>query len=942
MDNRATAISFSILLILLTAPILAPGAWGQDFEIVDEVQWRYGGELSFIPPGRNEPVSGRWEATARLVPATGAVPDEEGMIDAVPVLDIGLEGVEVNEEWGWGEMSLSGVLGFEGGLMTLAGFTLTSDDFAFSQGRGELAGPWRITGEVEENGQGWLFSDLDISAGESLRLAGVLQYGDDDSLVGSFTGQALDMQQVIAAHSDHIPESLGGTSVSGPLDLAVDISLDNVLSEQGMLGAVTASLGFGGNGLALAGEGDESPWLDAQSVAGELWAEVELAREGVLWRVRGDMALDRTNWPVTDLDMDFALIGGERAVNIERMVLTPRGGPLRRPLQVAGSINMGEHGEVATRDLRITAQGLGELDAWFAMEESPAGPVMNGTLDGEDLAVGDLLALVQEMGGPDLAGWNPSGSADLNLSLVMQENVPVLGVDLGLSGVAFMSPDGAAMADKLGFAISGDVTLADQTVLDLTLTVGQGEALYDKYYLNFANAALTLNWQGTDRGGGRWSGLNAQLRLADHCLVTARGGLDISGESPDFSGSVQVTEANLAKLFETFVRSPNKLTQPGIAAMAAAGEAELSLDVEARDGAAAVSGHVSMTGGAIRRGEPGDENHFSVTGMDLDLPFSYLFGQAPDGTITAPAPPTDWGRFQAASMSLPVGGLDSLDLPLYLAPGRLEVGGSLVLDVLGGDLELRDIVVGNPLTGDFQLACSGSMRGADLTSVDLGEVPLMGELNGRFPAITLDSNRLNVAGEISGSFFAGGVVARNIAMEKPFARDRRLMADIEMTALDLERISEATGIGTVTGKLDVIIEDLVIAYGQPAALFLTAYSVETDGIDQEISLKAVNSISVMSTGSGITGLGVGVFASFFETFAYEAIGFTCSLVNDEFQVRGLIKEGGVEYLIQKPLMFGINVINMNPENRISFSDMLERIQRVIKPENPDKETPQTE
>jgi hypothetical protein len=100
-------------------------------------------------------------------------------------------------------------------------------------------------------------------------------------------------------------------------------------------------------------------------------------------------------------------------------------------------------------------------------------------------------------------------------------------------------------------------------------------------------------------------------------------------------------------------------------------------------------------------------------------------------------------------------------------------------------------------------------------------------------------------------------------------------------------------------------------------------------VSQRVSLKAVNAISVMGTGSGLGDVGVGMFAGFFEEFGYEAIGISSSLNNDVFRVRGLIRQGGVEYLIKKPLLFGINVINRNPDNQISFSDMMERVQRVV-------------
>lgn len=47
-----------------------------------------------------------------------------------------------------------------------------------------------------------------------------------------------------------------------------------------------------------------------------------------------------------------------------------------------------------------------------------------------------------------------------------------------------------------------------------------------------------------------------------------------------------------------------------------------------------------------------------------------------------------------------------------------------------------------------------------------------------------------------------------------------------------------------------------------------------------------------------------------------------------FTVRGLIHEDGVEYLVKRRFFAGIDVINRNPDNRIGFSDMLERAKRA--------------
>jgi hypothetical protein len=66
----------------------------------------------------------------------------------------------------------------------------------------------------------------------------------------------------------------------------------------------------------------------------------------------------------------------------------------------------------------------------------------------------------------------------------------------------------------------------------------------------------------------------------------------------------------------------------------------------------------------------------------------------------------------------------------------------------------------------------------------------------------------------------------------------------------------------------------------------------------------------------------------FKEFPYEKIGIRASLENDLFRINGTIKEGGKEYIVKRGGFSGVNVVNQNPDNRISFKDMVKRVKRV--------------
>jgi len=114
---------------------------------------------------------------------------------------------------------------------------------------------------------------------------------------------------------------------------------------------------------------------------------------------------------------------------------------------------------------------------------------------------------------------------------------------------------------------------------------------------------------------------------------------------------------------------------------------------------------------------------------------------------------------------------------------------------------------------------------------------------------------------------------------------------------------------------------------------LEVESVARRGVEQSISMDAIQSISILGTGVD-SALNRGI-TQFFKEYPYSKIGLRCVLKNDQFSVNGTIHDGGKEYLVRRGLLRGVDVINQNPNNVISFRDMEERIKRIYR-------TPQVE
>jgi hypothetical protein len=245
----------------------------------------------------------------------------------------------------------------------------------------------------------------------------------------------------------------------------------------------------------------------------------------------------------------------------------------------------------------------------------------------------------------------------------------------------------------------------------------------------------------------------------------------------------------------------------------------------------------------------------------------------------------------------------------------------------GANLSLRRIRADEPLSRDFRIRLAAEMEGLDLSRIE-GKIPIEGRVGGVLDPVILGRERMTAAGELTGDLFGGRLEVRRVTVEQPFGAGPEYGADLNIHRIDLERLSAALGVGRVTGRLSGSVAGLRVAFGQPVAFHLKMESVPAKGVSQSVSLKAVNSISLISTGSSLSGLGISLMTRFFREFPYEKIGFECGLKNDVFTVRGLIHENGVEYLVKRRFFAGIDVINGNPDNRIGFSDMLERAKRV--------------
>ncbi|MBN2233278.1 MAG: hypothetical protein JW781_10745 [Deltaproteobacteria bacterium] len=193
------------------------------------------------------------------------------------------------------------------------------------------------------------------------------------------------------------------------------------------------------------------------------------------------------------------------------------------------------------------------------------------------------------------------------------------------------------------------------------------------------------------------------------------------------------------------------------------------------------------------------------------------------------------------------------------------------------------------------------------------------------------SGTLAATGALEANAFGGRVM-----LEGPFARrlfsSSRVMGAGRLGAreLDLDRVTAQVPVGRATGIINIELTDFAFAYGQPTRFDLAVASVPRHGVSQTISVEAIENLSVLSSGgAGMGGILQSGINRFFSHYRYRAVGGRCQLRGDIFRLNGTIHDGGREYIVRRGLVSGVDVVNHNPDNRISFRDMQERISRIF-------------
>ncbi len=466
-----------------------------------------------------------------------------------------------------------------------------------------------------------------------------------------------------------------------------------------------------------------------------------------------------------------------------------------------------------------------------------------------------------------------------------------------------------------GLTVSIEITAhraSDAFTFDVGLAGTAGQALAGPVLLDLGANPLKLQASAALRGDSLHV---TQLSVAQDGLMTAEanGKVRITERPHLTEARIEVSRLQFPAAYASFLQLPLATTDFG--ALSMAGTASGTIEI--------ADNRVTRVSARIDDLDIEDaEGRLSMT----DLQGTLHWADADD----APVEPSRlaWSRASAYGLS---GGAAQVD---FITRGTgFELLRETRLPIFDGALVINTLAVRQLGAPDAELDFDARIEpiSMPLLSRAFGWPELSGQLSGSIPGVTYRNGVLAVEGDLTASVFDGTITGSRFRLRDPFGWPR-LYADVTARRLDLELVTRAFPIGSITGRLDADIRGLELFNWSPVAFDARLYSTPDDRSRRLISQKAVTSISsIGGGGGGVAAALQSGFMRFFDTFRYDRIGIACQLRDEVCLMSGLQPAGSGYYIVKGKGLPRIDIIGN--AGRVNWPQLVSQIAAGMRSEN---------
>jgi hypothetical protein len=673
-------------------------------------------------------------------------------------------------------------------------------------------------------------------------------------------------------------------------------------------------------GFVVAGEvaasGRLGGSLTAPTVSGEVWIrDLAVRSSGAVdggppgWRLSGEHPVARFAWTRANPTIELEVPDTRLIVAVDPL------DPVPVVLQASATVDRASRG-VRLRQVVVDAGSLGT--ARLEGDWQPTGSALARLA----VRVDDLsgwLPLTAPVLGDSLSDANASGRLTLELEATRDQTGWRFAGPIELAGVGLSASDGSRVMEGLQ-AIARLEGVAGPGVglrANAAATLGGFQVLWGTHFADFTDRRAVVNIN-ADRGPGGDAAVTVQLELPPQAALTGTVRL-AAGAPATWEGSLTV--ADIGGFWERYVTVPFQGT------LGAAG----SLQIEGGDLRTRLNGTVgsvvTVTGdaGLDRLSIASVDDGERVENLQIQLPVELVW--AADGEMEAGQTHRGLFRFDSAA----VGGvqLSATATELSVLGDTVTVTGGLHLPVFGGEVVFENVEFAELARPGRHLAASVGLYRISLAKVaqTLGLPPLEGDVAGRFPRVRFSNGILAVDGTGELTLFGGTVTMREMAGSDLLTRYPRLTFSADWRDIDLAQLTRTFDFGAMSGIVEGQLVDCEIFRDVPIGFRGVLRSVPRKGVPRRISLKAVNNIAIVGTGSGLGFLDSGL-RRFISSYAYHSIGVEMSLSNDHFLLRGLERRGDQELFVKGRFPLRLDVVNVQPGMTVSFRTMIQRLRTL--------------